>query len=101
MGAAAARLSSLVVVTSDNPRREDPDAIIADVLAGIPETADAEVVVLSDREEAIAHALAAAGRGDVVVIAGKGAERYQKVRGRRIPFDDREVARRLLKERHA
>ncbi|MFO7638769.1 MAG: UDP-N-acetylmuramoyl-L-alanyl-D-glutamate--2,6-diaminopimelate ligase, partial [bacterium] len=93
MGEAAARGADLAVVTSDNPRSEEPGAIIREVLAGM---AGAEPVVLPDREEAIARALGAARPGDCVVIAGKGHEDYQLVGNVRRGFDDRQVARRLL-----
>ncbi len=95
MGEAAARLADLAVLTSDNPRNEDPLAIIADVRSGVrrPEA----LVVEPDRRAAIALALDAARPGDVVVIAGKGHESEQVLAGgRRVPFDDRRVARELL-----
>ncbi|MBN8867231.1 MAG: UDP-N-acetylmuramoyl-L-alanyl-D-glutamate--2,6-diaminopimelate ligase [Solirubrobacterales bacterium] len=98
MGRAGAELSDLAVITSDNPRSEDPAAIIEDVLAGI-EDRDA-VLVEQDRDEAIRLAIEEAGPGDTVVIAGKGHEQGQEFEnGRKIPFDDREVARRHLRER--
>jgi UDP-N-acetylmuramoyl-L-alanyl-D-glutamate--2,6-diaminopimelate ligase len=100
MGAAAAHLSDLAFVTSDNPRDEDPLAIIEEVLAGIPGgRANAGVVVEPDRGVAIRLALEAAGPGDVVVIAGKGHETYQEVAGRRLPFDDAVEARQALSRR--
>jgi UDP-N-acetylmuramoyl-L-alanyl-D-glutamate--2,6-diaminopimelate ligase len=100
MGAAAAHLSDLAFVTSDNPRDEDPLAIIEEVLAGIPGgRGNASVVVEPDRGVAIRLALEAAGPGDVVVIAGKGHETYQEVAGRRLPFDDAVEARRALSKR--
>jgi len=86
MGAAAAAGADVVVVTSDNPRHEDPAAIIAEVQAGIP-ALGAEVV--PDRRQAIGLALDLAGAGDVVVVAGKGHETYQEVGEERLPFDDR------------
>ena len=98
MGAAAARLSDVAVLTSDNPRTEDPQAIIDDVLAGIPGDVAAEVVVEPDRRTAIGLAIGRAAAGDVVVIAGKGHETYQILGERTISFDDREVARQALAE---
>ena len=96
MGRAGAELSDVAVVTSDNPRSEDPEAIIAEILAGIPDR-DA-VVVEPDRRAAIALALGRAEAGDTVVIAGKGHEQGQEFEdGRKIPFDDREVAREELR----
>ncbi len=98
MGGIAARLADLAVVTSDNPRTEDPGTIIAEILAGVPESDRRSVTVEQDRRAAIALALAQAAPGDVVVIAGKGHEQGQLIGDRKIPFDDREVARELLAE---
>jgi UDP-N-acetylmuramoyl-L-alanyl-D-glutamate--2,6-diaminopimelate ligase len=98
MGRAGAELSDLVFVTSDNPRSEEPAAIIDEIRAGIPETPHAEVVVEPDRRAAIALALGRAGEGDTVVVAGKGHEQGQEFEnGRKIPFDDRDVAREELR----
>ena len=94
MGRAGAELSDVAVVTSDNPRSEDPTAIIEQIEAGIDDDAPAEIVVEQDRRTAIGLALGRAERGDVVVIAGKGHEQGQEFEnGRKIPFDDRDVAR--------
>jgi UDP-N-acetylmuramoyl-L-alanyl-D-glutamate--2,6-diaminopimelate ligase len=96
MGRAAAELADLAVVTSDNPRSEDPDAIVAEILTGTE--GGAEVAVEVDRRAAIALALRRARAGDLVVIAGKGHEQGQEFEGgRKIPFDDREVAREELR----
>jgi UDP-N-acetylmuramoyl-L-alanyl-D-glutamate--2,6-diaminopimelate ligase len=96
MGRAGAELSDLAVITSDNPRSEDPGAIVAEVAGGAPAGAVTEIVV--DRREAIALALARAEPGDTVVIAGKGHEQGQEFEaGRKVPFDDREVAREELR----
>jgi UDP-N-acetylmuramoyl-L-alanyl-D-glutamate--2,6-diaminopimelate ligase len=98
MGRAGGVLSDLAVVTSDNPRSEDPEAIVAEVAAGARE-GDAELVVEVDRHAAIALALGRAEPGDTVVIAGKGHEQGQEFEGgRKIPFDDREVAREELRK---
>jgi len=98
MGRAAAELSDLAVVTSDNPRSEDPEAIVAEVAGGAEAAEggfDLEIVI--DRREAIALALGRAEPGDTVVIAGKGHEQGQEFEdGRKVPFDDREVAREEL-----
>ncbi|MCK6529477.1 UDP-N-acetylmuramoyl-L-alanyl-D-glutamate--2,6-diaminopimelate ligase [Myxococcota bacterium] len=94
MAAAAARGADRVVLTSDNPRSEDPLAILADAAAGLPPGADA--VVEPDRASAIALAVAEAGPDDVVLVAGKGHEGYQEVGTRRVPFDDRAHARAAL-----
>jgi UDP-N-acetylmuramoyl-L-alanyl-D-glutamate--2,6-diaminopimelate ligase len=93
MGRIAADLADVAIVTSDNPRSEDPDAIIEEVVAGAPGRLEVE----PDRAKAIGRALEAAEAGDVVVIAGKGHEQGQEVDGRVLPFDDREVAREALR----
>ncbi len=94
MGAVAARLADHTVVTSDNPRKEEPGAIIAQILEGAPQARNLEPVV--DRREAIAHALALARPGDVVVVAGKGHETFQEFGSRTLPFDDAQVVREIL-----
>lgn len=99
MGRIAAELSSLTYVTSDNPRSEDPEAIIEEILAGIDEKKMVKVKVEVDRRKAIFDAILEAQPGDVVVIAGKGHETYQEIKGKRIHFDDREVAREALERR--
>jgi len=96
MGRIGTELADLVVVTSDNPRTEDPEAIIAEVLTGIDESDRQRVTVQPDRREGIRAAIAQARTGDVVVIAGKGHEDYQIFADRTIHFDDREVAREAL-----
>ena len=93
MGRVASELADVVVVTSDNPRSEDPAAIIDEILAGV----SGEVDVEPDRRHAIVAAIEAAREGDVVVIAGKGHEQGQELADRTIPFDDREVAREALR----
>jgi UDP-N-acetylmuramoyl-L-alanyl-D-glutamate--2,6-diaminopimelate ligase len=96
MGRIAGELADLVVVTSDNPRSEDPAAIVAEVLAGAGDAASAHAVV--DRRAAIVEGIGLAGPGDVVVIAGKGHEQGQELAaGRKLPFDDVEVAREALR----
>ena len=103
MGAVVARLADVPVLTSDNPRSEEPEAIVAEVLAGIEGGREREdLVVEVDRRAAIAAALALAGSGDTVVIAGKGHEQGQEFEGgRKLPFDDREVAREELRRLRA
>jgi UDP-N-acetylmuramyl tripeptide synthase len=88
MGEVAARLADHVVVTSDNPRGEDPHAIIEQILAGMKRAAEA----IEDRQVAIFSAVHHARAGDVVLLAGKGHETYQEIAGTRHPFNDREVA---------
>ncbi|WP_345713165.1 UDP-N-acetylmuramoyl-L-alanyl-D-glutamate--2,6-diaminopimelate ligase, partial [Kineococcus glutinatus] len=104
MGAAAARLADVVVVTDDNPRSEDPALVRAAVLSGARAAAGAGTRVLEvpDRREAVAAGLAAcAGEGDTLLLAGKGHERGQEVAGRVLPFDDAGVAAELLRARAA
>ena len=95
---AAATAADVVIVTSDNPRSEDPEAIIDDVVVGIESTdrQPRSVLRLADRAEAIEHAVSVATEGDVVVIAGKGHEDYQIVGSERLDFDDRVQARKAL-----
>jgi UDP-N-acetylmuramoyl-L-alanyl-D-glutamate--2,6-diaminopimelate ligase len=97
MGEIASRLADVTIVTSDNPRREDPEAIIAEILAGVTGPVEVE----PDRAAAIVKALEEARDGDVVVIAGKGHEQGQEFADRTIPFDDREVAREALRRLEA
>lgn len=94
MASSATSLSDLTVITSDNPRSEDPQKIISDILTGCKEGAD--VIIEPDRREAIEIAIGQAQGGDIVVIAGKGHEDYQKLNTGIIDFDDREVAREVL-----
>jgi len=100
MGAISARLADRTIVTSDNPRSEDPDAIVEEILAGIPaaQRDGGRVVAEVDRRAAIGQALAGAREGDVVVIAGKGHEQGQELAGgAKMPFDDVTVAREALR----
>jgi UDP-N-acetylmuramoyl-L-alanyl-D-glutamate--2,6-diaminopimelate ligase len=98
MGRIAALLADEVVVTSDNPRSEQPEAILRDVRAGV-EAAGKTARYVVDRREALAEAFALARAGDVVLVAGKGHETSQIVGGRELPFDDRLVAKELLAKR--
>ena len=98
MGAAAGRLSDVVVLSSDNPRSEDPLKIINDALVGLQRTT-VKVLVEPDRERALELALEQARPGDMVLLAGKGHETTQVLKDRTIEFDDREMARRILRER--
>ena len=97
MAAIAERLADSVIVTDDNPRNEDGDLIIADIVEGFADTT--RVLVQRDRAAAIAQALANAGADDVVLVAGKGHEPYQEIAGIRHAFDDTAVARELLRRR--
>lgn len=98
MGQIAAQLSDVAIVTSDNPRTEEPEAIIADIEAGLKGTGR-PYLKLTDRRDAIFRAVEEAREGDVVLIAGKGHETYQIIGDRRIHFDDHEVAREAMKKR--
>jgi UDP-N-acetylmuramoyl-L-alanyl-D-glutamate--2,6-diaminopimelate ligase len=103
MGESAARLADVAIFTNDNPRSEDPIAILAAMVEGVlkvPQQERAHVIVEPDRAAAIALAVDRARRGDVVVVAGKGHEQGQYVGGEVIPFDDREVVRRALHDRY-
>jgi UDP-N-acetylmuramoyl-L-alanyl-D-glutamate--2,6-diaminopimelate ligase len=91
MGRVVSELADVTLVTSDNPRSEDPSAIAAEVVGCL------ELDVELDRRRAIERALESARAGDVVVIAGKGHEQGQEIAGTRLPFDDREVAREVLR----
>ena len=96
----SAELADLTILTSDNPRSENPDAIVEDILAGVEGSRDNPTVVVEvDRHVAIQRALCELARpGDLIVIAGKGHETGQTAQGKTIPFDDRQVAREVLAE---
>lgn len=96
MAAEAAARSQRLVLTSDNPRDEEPAEIIAEMEAGLTEAMRPRTLSITDRREAIRTALALAGKGDVVLIAGKGHETYQEVKGLKHHFDDREVVREVF-----
>jgi UDP-N-acetylmuramyl-tripeptide synthetase len=98
MGAVAARLSDVVIVTSDNPRSEPPEAIIEEIQLGMNGGRKTGRLAFVDRREAIRCALEMAKPEDAVVIAGKGHETVQVLRDRIVPFDDRQVVRELLSE---
>lgn len=97
MGEVAGRLCDMTILTSDNPRGEDPILIMNDVLVGLQRTGMPYIAEV-DREKAIRKALSEAREGDVVVLAGKGHETYQVFKDQTVPFDDREVTRRVLRE---
>lgn len=96
MAAEAARYSDRVILTSDNPRSERPEDILADMRAGLDAEASARSLVISDRAEAIRTACMLAGAGDYILIAGKGHEDYQEIQGVKHHFDDREVVRSII-----
>ena len=95
MGAIAQRLSDVCIVTSDNPRTEDPNLIIEDILKGLDETKENYKIVI-DRKEAIKEAIQMAKKDDIVIIAGKGHENYQIIGKVKHHFDDKEIAQEFL-----
>ncbi|MCF8010636.1 MAG: UDP-N-acetylmuramoyl-L-alanyl-D-glutamate--2,6-diaminopimelate ligase [Clostridiales bacterium] len=90
MGKIGAEFSDVLIVTSDNPRTEDPEKIISDVVEGIKEMGNANYIIITDRRSAINYAVDTAESGDVIIIAGKGHEDYQEINGQRFHFDDHE-----------
>jgi len=98
MGEVAGRLSDLTILSSDNPRSEDPLKIISDIIVGLQKTAG-KYLIEPDREKAIGMAMEEARRGDIVLLAGKGHENYQILSDQTLEFDDREMARRALRKR--
>ena len=97
MGKAAGELSDYCVVTSDNPRTEDPLAIIQMILPGIERTG-CPYTVIENRREAIRHAMICAQKDDMVLLAGKGHETYQEIQGVKHPFDEKQIVCELLEE---
>lgn len=90
MGEVSSRLADLTIVTSDNPRNEEPEAIIEDIITGVKK-ADGEYIAITDRHEAIRYAIENAKEGDVIVLAGKGHEDYQEIKGKKYHMDEREL----------
>lgn len=97
MGEVSSKLADLTVVTSDNPRNEEPMAIIEDILVGVHK-ADGEYVTIPDRKEAIAYCMKNAQDGDIIVLAGKGHEDYQEIKGVKHHMDERELIADIIKE---
>lgn len=95
MGEVSGRLADLTIITSDNPRNEDPQAIIDDIKTGIGKT-DGKYVEIIDRKEAIAYAIHHGEPGDIIVLAGKGHEDYQEIRGKKYPMDERVLIQEIL-----
>ena len=98
MASVAANLSDKVILTSDNPRSEEPQQIIKEMQGGISASQQKKVLSITDRREAIRTAVMLAQPGDIVLVAGKGHETYQEIKGERFHFDDREVLREILSE---
>ena len=97
MGEVSGRLADLTVITSDNPRFEEPQAIIDDIRTGIEKT-DGKYVEIIDRKEAIRYVIAHGQPGDVIVLAGKGHEDYQEIKGVKYPMDERVLIQEVLEE---
>lgn len=98
MGKIAAEWADQLIITSDNPRNEDPHAIMQEVLEGVPQKQRSKVLMIENRRAAIETACRLAGDRDIVLVAGKGHENYQEIRGVKHPFDDREVLRETFKK---
>jgi UDP-N-acetylmuramoyl-L-alanyl-D-glutamate--2,6-diaminopimelate ligase len=98
MGKIAAEKSDKVILTSDNPRSEEPEDIIDEIKRGISKNILNKVICITDRQEAIRTAFMMAGKGDIILVAGKGHETYQEIKGVRHHFDDMEIIRDLMKK---
>lgn len=99
MGEVSSKLADLTVITSDNPRDEEPQAIMDDILTGVKK-ADGEYVMIADRKEAIRYCMVHAKEGDVIVLAGKGHEDYQEIKGKKHHMDERELVAEVKAEEH-
>jgi len=99
MGEVSGKLADLTIITSDNPRFEEPQDIIDDIKTGMAKT-DGNYVEICDRKEAITYAIEHGEPGDIIVLAGKGHEDYQEIRGVKHPMDERDLIRDILAEGH-
>ena len=99
MGEVSGKMSDFTIITSDNPRFEEPQDIIDDIIIGMKKT-DGEYIAVCDRKEAIRYAIGHGKPGDVIVLAGKGHETYQEIRGVKYDMDDRILIREVLEEMH-
>lgn len=97
MGKISGKLSDLTILTSDNPRDEDPYDIISDIEKGIKET-KGEYLKIPDREKALFYAVSHAKKGDIIIIAGKGHETYQEMKGIRYHLDDKEIIQKIIEK---
>ena len=97
MGEVSSRLADFTIVTSDNPRFEEPESIIADIVTGVKK-ADGKFVTITDRREAVKYAIKNAKDGDVIVLAGKGHEDYQEIKGAKYHMDERELIEDAIEE---
>ena len=100
MAQESVKRSDKVIITSDNPRFEEPQDIINDMLAGLTDTDMQKVISIADRKEAIRTACLLAQRGDVILIAGKGHENYQEIKGVKHHFDDKEIVKDIFEKEH-
>lgn len=98
MAQTACDLSDQVIFTSDNPRTEDPEQILRDMEAGLNSAAKRKYIAITDRREAIRRAVSMAGKEDIILVAGKGHEKYQEINGIKYPFDDKEVLQQMFEE---
>lgn len=98
MAQTAVALSNLVILTSDNPRNEDPEAILQEMFVGVPAESRKKVLLIENRREAIRAASRFAKKGDIILVAGKGHEKYQEIKGVKFPFDDRLVLTEILNQ---
>ena len=98
MASIACRLSDRVILTSDNPRFEEPEAILAEMQTGVEPEHQKKVLTIVNRLEAIRTACALAWNGDIILVAGKGHEPYQEIKGTRYPFNDKEVLEASFRE---
>jgi UDP-N-acetylmuramoyl-L-alanyl-D-glutamate--2,6-diaminopimelate ligase len=96
MGKVAGQFADHVILTSDNPRTEDPRAIINDILAGLEGSGNKNVTIIPDRKEAIRFAIGQLGTGDTLLLAGKGHENYQQIGSEKFHFDEREILAEFL-----
>ena len=97
MGEVSGKYSDFSIITSDNPRNEDPQAIIDDIKIGMAKT-DGEYIDIIDRKEAIRYAIMNAQEGDVIILAGKGHEDYQEINGKKYHMDERDLIKEILEE---
>ena len=96
MAKVACNYSHQTILTSDNPRKEEPEAILLDMEQGVPPYAVRKTLIITDRKQAIRTACRLAKRGDIILVAGKGHEKYQEIMGKKYPFDDKEELRNAL-----
>ena len=98
MARVAEQLADFIIVTSDNPRTENPGDIIKDIITGFQNPDSQTILIDPDRKKAIASAIKTAGKNDIVLIAGKGHETYQEIKGERFDFDDYKIVQEFLKQ---